>query len=302
MKSCLTIISFLSILNTNICQPWKNYHGTLDLANERQEIELKILFLKDGIIIGSYREQDSSVQFKLVGNISNDSLQLAVRQSSDQKLRGFLLGQLTKRQKKFKGVIIDREGVEFGAFRLKQVFNKSYTDILQEHRSLYEYTSFAEALNNPRKVKSIDVARQQIEKIRDIFDRFKNLVSINLLGNSLDTFPEELTKTRRLRELSLSSNGLSVLGSEIGELTALRILIVNFNRIKEIPKEIGNLTELLYLDLGDNQISSLPDEIGRLTKLEELHIDDNRLPDHAMRRLQKLLPNCIIHFGNQGKD
>lgn len=293
------IIVLLLISNTVSSQNWKNYSGNLILSEKEQKIELKILFLNEGAIIGSYRELESPTQFKLVGNIEDDSLKLTVRLSSNDELKGFLIGGLKKKQRRFHGLFLDTNQNTAGRFKLKQVFNESYTDLLKEHRGLYEHTTFAEALSEPKKVVSIDMARQQLENIPDVFEQFKNLVSINLLGNRIDTFPAELAKTRRLKELSLSSNGLRIVGKEIGELKNLRILIMNFNKIEEIPKEIGNLTELLYLDLGDNLISKFPDEIGNLQKLQEFHVDDNFLSEEEKERLQMLLPKCVIHYGSQ---
>lgn len=301
MKHQLIIILLLLISNIAISQNWKNYKGELLIEEKEQEIELKILFLNEGTIIGSYRELKSPIQFKLAGNIKDDSLKLVVRLTSNNELSGFLIGKLKKKQKRFQGIFFNSKEEAIGNFKLKQVYKESYTDLLKTHRSLYEHTTFEEALSNPKKVKSIDVASKQLENIPDIFSQLKNLVSINLLGNKIDTFPIELTKAKRLKELSLSSNGLEIVGKEIGELTELRILIMNFNKIKEVPKEIGNLTELLYLDLGDNQISQFPDEIGNLKKLQEFHVDDNLLSDEEKERLQKLLPNCVIHYGHQRK-
>lgn len=301
MKHQFIITFLLLISNIGLSQNWKNYSGDLMLSEKEQKIELKILFLNEGTIIGSYRELESPKQFKLVGNIKNDSLILTVRLSSNDELKGFLIGRLKKKQKRFQGLFLNSNQDTIGGFKLEQVFNESYTDLLKEHRSLYEHTTFQEALSEPKKVKSIDMARQQLEEVPDVFEQFKNLVSINLLGNRIDTFPVELAKTRKLKELSLSSNGLRIVGKEIGELKDLKILIMNFNKIEEIPKEIGNLTELLYLDLGDNQISKFPNEIGNLQKLQEFHVDDNFLSEEEKEKLQMLLPKCVIHYGKQRK-
>ena len=238
------IIFLLLISNIGFSQNWKNYDGDLFIQEKEQKIELKILFLNEGVIIGSYRALNSPKQFKLVGNIDGDSLKLVVRLSSNDEFKGFLIGELKKNQKRFQGGYLNSNQEAIGDFKLKQAYKESYTDLLKEHRSLYEYTTFKEALSQPKKVKSIDVSSQQLENIPDIFSSFKNLVSINLLGNRIDTFPVELAKTRKLKELSLSSNDLRVIGKEIGKLTDLKILIMNFNKIEEIPKEIGHLTTL----------------------------------------------------------
>lgn len=298
MKQQLIIILFLFISNISLSQNWKNYEGELQVESKEQKIELKILFLDKGIIVGSCREVNSPIQYKLGGSLKNDSLKLAVYLSSNDELKGFLIGRLEKKQKRFNGLFFNSNEEQVGNFKLKQYFKESYTTLLNEHRNLYEFKTFEEALLNPKKVKSIDVARQELRSVPDIFNQFQNLVSINLLGNRIDTFPIELIKTRNLKEVSLSSNKLKVIGEEIGELSELRILILNFNQIKEIPKEIGNLKNLLYLDLGDNQISQIPVEIKYLKKLQEFHIDDNLLSENEKEKLKSLLPNCVIHFGN----
>lgn len=299
MKQQIILTLLILISNLGFSQNWKSYSGKLLLSEKKQNIELNILFLNEGSIIGSYREIESPKQFTLVGNIKNDSLLLTVRLSSNDELKGILIGKLKMKQKRFHGIFLNSEKDTIGSFKLKQVFNESYTDLLKIHRSLYEYTSFQEALSEPKKVKSIDMSRQELENVPDIFGQFINLVSINLLGNRIDTFPVALTTSKKLKELSLSSNGLKIVGKEIGKLKDLRILILNFNKIEEIPKEIGNLRELLYLDLGDNQIRKFPNEIGKLQKLQELHVDDNLLSDEEKEKLQGLLPKCVIHYGKQ---
>ena len=238
MRYKFIIIFLLLISNIGLSQNWNNYSGGLLIGEKEQKIELKILFLNEGIIIGSYRELENPTQFKLVGNIEDDSLKLTVRLSSNDELKGFLIGGLKKKQRRFQGLFLDTNQDTVGSFKLKQIFNESYTDLIKEHRSLYEYTTFAEALSEPKKVVSIDMARQQLENVSDVFGQFKNLVSINLLGNRIDTFPAELAKTKRLKELSLSSNGLRIVGKEIGELKNLRTLLMNFDKIEEISKEI----------------------------------------------------------------
>ncbi|MEM9823352.1 MAG: hypothetical protein AAF985_19880 [Bacteroidota bacterium] len=56
MRYQFIAIFLLLISNVGLSQNWNNYGGDLLLDEKEQKIELKILFLNEGVIIGSYRE------------------------------------------------------------------------------------------------------------------------------------------------------------------------------------------------------------------------------------------------------
>ena len=298
------IILFLTFLFVNIsqlsAQNWRTYEGSLITGNSIQQIEIKILFLDLGYIVGSYREKSNAENHKLVGKLTKDSLKLTIRTNETDEVEGHFEGFLSKKKDKLEGKIYSQTNTIF-TFKTQQILWTSYTDYLKKYRALKEFKDIKSALKRPKKVLSIDIAGQNLKELPFVFNKFTNLLSINLLGNKIDTFPKAISEANSLEELSLSSNNLKILTPDIGKLNKLKILILNFNQISEIPKEIGNLVELLYLDIGDNKISNFPDEFRKLTKLQEIHIDDNLLSETEILKLKRMLPNCVIHIGSQRK-
>ncbi|WP_001011290.1 leucine-rich repeat domain-containing protein, partial [Leptospira interrogans] len=73
------------------------------------------------------------------------------------------------------------------------------------------YTDLAKALQNPLKVRTLDLSA----------NRFK-------------TLPKEIGKLKNLQELNLNKNQLTILPKEIGQLKNLRKLNLSANQIKTI--------------------------------------------------------------------
>jgi Leucine-rich repeat (LRR) protein len=297
-KILFSILYFLIGISNLSANTWNTYSGLLTIKNQSQEIEIKILFLDKGYIIGSYRNKTTFENYKLVGNLIRDSLKLTIRPNKTDNIYGVLLGFISKKRTQLSGVVHSTEN-DIGTFKMQQVFWSSYTDYLNKYRALKEYKNLSHAIKKHKKVLSIDLAKQNLQELPFVFDNFSKLLSLNLLGNNFENFPDAITEVTSLEELSLSSNGLKTVSPNLGKLKRLRILILNFNQIDEIPKEIGNLTELLYLDFGDNNLTSFPDEFKNLSKLQEIHIDDNNFSQQEIDKLKTMLPNCIIHEGHQ---
>jgi len=263
---------------------------------QKLEINLNILVLLDSTLVGSYYYKPKNGSLKLVGNLHKDNSFELVERDNKDTITGFFNGNLKFDKSNIQGIWTSPEKDKKFKFNLDKLTGKSYWDYIQKNRSLYEFNDLKKAIREKQKVLSIDVARQNLKRLPKDIKKLGNIVSISLLGNNFTKFPVELTSLTTLEEISLSSNQLTYVGSEIGKLTNLRILIMNFNQLKFLPKEIGQLTNLLYLELGRNQLKTLPEEIKYLTNLQELHIENNKISETEKKRIQKLLPNCVIHF------
>lgn len=263
---------------------------------QKLEINMNFLVLLDSTIVGSYYYTPKNGSLKLIGHLYKDNSFELVERDNKDTITGFFKGELKSDKSSIKGIWTSPENDKNFKFELDKVTGKSYWDYIQKNRSLFEYKDLNQAIREKEKVLSIDVASQNLKKLPKDIAKLKHIVSISLLGNNFTNFPVELASLTTLDEISLSSNHLTFVGSEIGKLTNLRILIMNFNQLKSLPKEIGQLTNLLYLELGRNQLTTLPEEIKYLTNLQELHIENNNISETEKKRIQKLLPNCVIHF------
>lgn len=300
MKNILLSILFFSksLLFSQVtnCCTTHVYEGSVKTQDSERQIKLNFLVLLDSTIVGSYHYNPKSGSFKLAGTLYRDNTFSLNARDSAGLITNFFHGKIEKDYKSIAGIWTNPDETIKYPFKLNQVFGTSYWDFIKKNRALYEYKSLKKAIRKKRKVLSIDVASQNLEKLPDDLIKLRKIVSFNLLGNEFTEFPVVLSRLTSLDEISLSSNRIHSIGPEIGDLNNLRILILNNNSITKLPKEIGKLTNLLYLELGNNQITSLPEEIQFLTNLQELHIERNRLSDFEKKRLKKLLPNCIIHF------
>ncbi|TCC88247.1 leucine-rich repeat domain-containing protein [Pedobacter frigiditerrae] len=297
----ITLIGLFSALTSfgqvkKCCETYVYEGYILTKQNKKLTINLNFLVLLDSTIVGSYHYIPKNGSLKLVGHLNKDNSFELVERDNNETVTGFFKGNLTSGKSNITGIWSSPKKDKNFKFKLDKTIGKSYWDYIHKNRSLYEYKDIRLAILENKKVLSIDVAGQDINKLPGEIFKLKNIVSFNLLGNKFKKFPKELSSLKTLNEISMSSNELAFVGPEIGRLENLRILILNFNRIKSLPKEIGQLTNLLYLELGRNQLTTLPDEIRNLTSLQELHIENNNISEREKKRIQNLLPNCVIHF------
>lgn len=302
MKKHLAIlIGFFSVLisfgqDKKCCETYVYEGYFLTNQNKKLNINLNFLVLLDSTMVGSYYYTPKNGSLKIVGHLNIDNSFELVERDNNENITGFFKGNLTSDKSNISGIWTSPEKDKNFKFKLDKVAGKSYWDYIKKNRSLYEYNDIKLAIRESEKVLSMDVAHQNLHELPEDISKLENVLSFNLLGNRFTKFPKELCNLTTLNEISLSSNELTFVGSEIGKLKNLRILIMNFNQLKSIPKEIGQLTKLLYLELGRNQLTSLPDQIKHLTNLQELHIENNKISESEKKRIQELLPNCVIHF------
>lgn len=273
------------------------YEGFIETdKGQKLEINFNFLVLLDSTLVGSYNYKPKNSELKLVGHLYKDNSFELTERDNKERITGNFKGTISIDKSYISGIWTSPNNDKNYKFKLDKLSGKSYWDYISKNRKLFEYTNLELAIKESDDVMSIDLASQNLKKLPKEISKLKNIVSINLLGNKFVKFPTEISSLTNLDELSMSSNELVYVGSEIGELKNLRILIMNFNQLKSIPKEIGQLTNLLYLELGRNQLQTLPEEIKYLTNLQELHIENNRISKKEQQRIQKLLPNCVIHF------
>ncbi|KAH8306593.1 hypothetical protein KR018_009007 [Drosophila ironensis] len=103
------------------------------------------------------------------------------------------------------------------------------------------------------------------------------LKELNLSGNQLTHFPEQVTELRQLKYLYLGGNKISSISKDIWKMQSLHVLSLGGNLISEVPEAVGSLSQLQALVLCDNLIEILPTSIARLKNLKSLLLHKNRL-------------------------
>ncbi|XP_020279548.1 leucine-rich repeat-containing protein 58 [Pseudomyrmex gracilis] len=109
------------------------------------------------------------------------------------------------------------------------------------------------------------------------FENLTNLRELNLSGNRLTEFPDQVLDLVALKYLYLGGNHISEITKDIWKLQRLRVLAMGDNRLTEVPSTLGQLKTLQALVLCDNMLEGLPSSIANLTNLKTLSLHKNRL-------------------------
>lgn len=109
------------------------------------------------------------------------------------------------------------------------------------------------------------------------FEKCTTLLELNLSGNQLSHFPEQILDFASLKFLYLGGNGMKEISRNIGKLQSLQMVSFGGNKLTEVPATLGLLQHLQALVLCDNNIECLPANIANLHKLKSLLLHKNKL-------------------------
>lgn len=146
-----------------------------------------------------------------------------------------------------------------------------------------------EPINKFANLKILDVSHNRLTVLPDVF-KYCPLTSLIAKHNELtnESLPKSFYSPKStLRELNLSGNQLNFFPEQILELTHLKYLYLGSNKIVNIPKDIWKINSLQILSVGGNQIVEVPDTVGRLNLLQALVLSNN---------LIEQLPASIAHL------
>lgn len=120
--------------------------------------------------------------------------------------------------------------------------------------------------------------RLQNDTLPKEFTECQSLRELNLSGNNLNHFPEQIFCFPNIRFLYLGGNGMRNISKDVGRrLKQLQVFSLGGNNINEVPLSVGLLKHLQALVLCDNNIESLPANIANLHHLRSLLLHKNRL-------------------------
>ncbi|XP_076172745.1 leucine-rich repeat-containing protein 58 [Ptiloglossa arizonensis] len=109
------------------------------------------------------------------------------------------------------------------------------------------------------------------------FGNLLGLRELNLSGNRLIEFPDQVLELTELKYLYLGGNHIPEISKDIWRLQRLHVLSMGGNRLTEVPPTLGQLKSLQALVLCDNMLESLPSTIANLANLKSLLLHKNRL-------------------------
>jgi Leucine-rich repeat (LRR) protein len=150
----------------------------------------------------------------------------------------------------------------------------------QQDTLSYTYRSLSEALQKPTLVKRLDLSGQALERFPEEVLLFPNLEELRLGRDGIIELPPGIGQLERLRLLDLSGNPIVTLPTEFAQLRALEELYLNDDPSLDLEgdlKLLSQLPSLRILHLDGDGIERLPGCIIELRRLEELYLTNNAL-------------------------
>ncbi|MGV9200180.1 MAG: leucine-rich repeat domain-containing protein [Promethearchaeia archaeon] len=108
------------------------------------------------------------------------------------------------------------------------------------------------------RLSGLSLFRTQISEIPDLLNKLSSLKKLNLAFNDLTKLKKSICALSNLRILNLSGNKIRTISKEIANLQHLRELDLSYNNLTELPFTIGALYRLRRLNLIQNEITELP--------------------------------------------
>lgn len=154
-------------------------------------------------------------------------------------------------------------------------------------------------LQELKNIKSLDLSKNRMQTLPKELYKLKSLVSLNLSYNQLKNLPGKINLLENLEILDLSYNRMNNKFMNY-HLKNIRNLNLSRNNIQSIPPSIFLLKTLINLDISNNLLNSIPKEIKNVSNLEELNISNNPLTTipHEFRNLEKLR---VLNLSNTKK-
>ncbi|KAI4492266.1 hypothetical protein M0802_009956 [Mischocyttarus mexicanus] len=177
---------------------------------------------------------------------------------------------------------------------------------------------------NTAGVTLIDLSRNQMHELPDMFSVITTVTDLKLTSNLLTHLPEWIgEKYECLQALDLNKNRLLSLPSTIGLLKYLRNIDISFNRFTELPEHIyeissletlvandnmitnidipllKKLKRLAVLNLANNNIDNVPAELGTLTNIRALMLSGNCFKNPRQAILAKSTEEILAYLRNR---
>eukprot|EP00953_Heterococcus_sp_UTEX-ZZ885_P031032 16336-Heterococcus_DN1.PRE.3 len=153
---------------------------------------------------------------------------------------------------------------------------------------------FDELIPPPDKDGSLDLTHRNWVQLDAVLWTYgRDLLTLNIAFNNIESLPPELGDLPLLRDLDCSCNRLSIFPAElqayhrltrqcvnsaqIGRCTRLRRLKANGNRLTEVPASLSKCVLLDTIILSENKLTALPAALGTLQGLTVLRLANNDL-------------------------
>jgi len=108
--------------------------------------------------------------------------------------------------------------------------------------------------------------------------------------------PPQIRNLKNLTTLSLNLNGIQSIPIELAELKNLKELDLTDNVALSAVDNVEKISSLESLSLYGCSLERLPERIGDLKKLRYLGLIGNQIDKQEQQRIKEALPDCVVRF------
>jgi len=162
--------------------------------------------------------------------------------------------------------------------------------------SMRTYRSLDRALKEPELVYRLDLSGEKLKTFPEELYLLKNLNALDLSGNKLKELPARLGEFIYMQEFRASKNKLKKFPEAVCKWVHLKRLDMSRNALDSLPPCMGRLKELMSMDLWDNDLAGFPDELSSMKALRFLDLRAIQFDEPEMERIQRLLPSAKVYF------
>ncbi|MEA3497304.1 MAG: hypothetical protein U9R42_14850 [Bacteroidota bacterium] len=166
---------------------------------------------------------------------------------------------------------------------LKNCRNIDYGTLFTKFSSLY-------------KLKTLEIADNNISKLPQGLGRIKNLEKIIITASKLEFISSDIYRLFNLKSLSINFTPLintEELIRSIYKIESLDTLDLSYCNLGFLPTNIEELKQISVLNLMANNLTSLPFAVTK-TKIKKIIIKDNPIQEITISDLKKKMPNCTF--------
>lgn len=154
----------------------------------------------------------------------------------------------------------------------------------------HQLQTLPRSLESLHELRTLDVSDNHFVGLPDVLFALSSLQELRISGHvqrfvelgkpaewGFTTVDPRLFALERLRALDLGGNRIKIFGEEVAALTELETLTLSNNPLERLPHAVGSLRKLKRLVLNGTPIGGLPASLGQLSSLRTLEVKDTKL-------------------------
>ncbi len=179
-----------------------------------------------------------------------------------------------------KTLVLDFKGLHLDEMPLRMTKLINLTHLHLQHNNLFSCQRVFDAISNCEELVDINLSYNMLNgQIPDTVRSLKRLKQLNLKGNMITGFSQELGECTMMEVFDVTNNKLKEITEGVLESWgALKQLRVSGNKITVLPRSVSALKEITHIDASKNSIAEIPGGVlQNLNVLRFLNLSSNGL-------------------------